>query len=240
MRALAPALLLLFGLACCDAKEPVSPADRDDDTAVVVPRSTGSGGPKIDSEIGALDEDAVKETFRKARSKVTRCLRDANDGLDMPIVGGELEVQLRVKGDGSLRWVVPVRSTLGDRKAEQCVLDVLASHTWPIPEGGDEGLARTDYGIDPPGRPPVAWSPGDLGDKESTVKSELRSCMGNAGASSLSVTIYIDADGNVITAGGAVGDENGIDAIDCAVSAVKRITFPSPGSFPAKVTVAIR
>jgi hypothetical protein len=236
----APLLVLVFAVACGDGKGPKSPSDHvDDDGATGARPSGGNGGPSIESEIGALDEDAVKGVFKQARSKVTKCLRRANDGMDMEIVGGELEVQLRVKGDGTLRWVYPMRSTIGDRDAEQCVLDVLNSHTWPKPEGGDEGLARTDYGIDPPGRAPVDWSPSDLGAKQSKVKSELRSCMNDAGANSLSVTMYVDADGNVIKAGGSVGDENGIDAIDCGVDAVKSIKFPSPGSYPAKVTVSV-
>lgn len=222
---------------CSGGQDPRSPSDEVDDVA---PAPRRDGGPAIDSEIGALDENKVRDTFREARPKITKCLRQANDGLDMPVVGGELEVQLRVKGDGTLRWAYATRSTLGHRSAEQCVLAVLAEHTWPKPEGGDEGLARTDYGIDPPGRAPVTWSAGDLGAQESKVKSELRACMGDSGTSSLSVTIYVDPDGKVITAGGAAGDENGIDAIDCAVSAVKGLTFPSPGSYPAKVTVEVR
>jgi hypothetical protein len=222
--------------ACADGKEPQSPADAVEDEPHA-PRPRTNGGPKIESEIGALDEKAVAAAFREVRPKIKKCLRGANDGLDLPVVGGELEVQLRVKGDGSLRWVYPMRSTLGHRSAEKCVLDALMAQSWPKPEGGDEGLARTDYGIDPPGRAPVRWSAGDLGSAASEVESALNDCMSDAGAKSLSVTIYVDADGNAITAGGAVGDENGTEAIDCAVNAVKAIKFPSPGSYPAKVTI---
>ncbi len=228
--------------ACGRGPEPKS---ADDDGAAVDdprPRGTegGDAGPKIESEIGALDEDAVQDVFRQARRKVTQCLRRANDGMAMEIVGGELEVQLRVKGDGSLRWIYPLRSTLGNRQAERCVLAVLDSYTWPKPEGGDEGLARTDYGIDPPGRAPFAWDASDLGEKRSAVQSELRRCMNDAGAASLSITMYVDPDGRVLTAGGAVGDENGVESIDCGIAAVKAMRFPSPGSYPAKVTVSVR
>ncbi len=223
-------------LGCTSSQEAKSPPDQVDDEPEPV-TARPSGGPAIESEIGALDENAVKDTFGQARAKVVKCLRGANEGLDLPVVGGELEIEVRVKSDGSVRWVLPTRSTLGHRGAEQCVASVLTSLAWPRPEDGDEGIARTDYGIDPPGRAPVAWSPDDLGSHRAKVKAELAACKQAAGTSALSVTLYVDADGKVISAGGAAGDEHGGDAIDCGVAAVKGMTFPSPGSYPAKVTV---
>ena len=53
----------------------------------------------------------------------------------------------------------------------------------------------------------------------------------------LAVTLYIDADGNVMAAGASVGDAAGLSAIDWAVKAAEGLSFPSPGSYPAKVMI---
>jgi hypothetical protein len=226
----------------CGAGEPAnSPADAQSELreGAGARRKPRSNGPSVESEIGALDENAVDAAFKKARPDINKCLRDANDGLDMHVVGGEIEIKLRVKSDGTLRWAYPSRSTLGQRTAAKCVIAALNNSAWPKPEGGDEGLATTAFAIDPPGRAPVQWQEGDLGSARSQVRAALTTCMNEAGTSSLSVTLYIDPDGNLLTAGGAAGDENGSDAIDCAIAAIQKITFPSPGSYPGKVTITV-
>ena len=77
------AILALSLLACSSGPDAKSPDD-DGPTAEPLPsRSSSGGGPKVESEIGALDEKKVNEVFRKVRSKVTRCLRKANDGMDL-------------------------------------------------------------------------------------------------------------------------------------------------------------
>lgn len=232
---------LALALVACsekpDPKDASDPIEAPTDGPASRPKSSG---PAIQSEIGALDEGKVDEVLSNVRRKVARCLSSANKGMDLEVVGGDIEVLIRVKTDGSTRWVVPVRSTLGDRKAEECIMNVLMVQDWPAPEGGDEGLVRTEYGIDPPGRAPTAWRASDLGSKGSEVKQKLRSCKSDAGATSLSITMYVDADGNVMRAGGAVGDDRGPEAIACGIDAVQGMTFPSPGSYPAKVTVSVR
>jgi hypothetical protein len=203
------------------------------------PRPRGDGGPQISAEVGALDEDAVKRTFAEVKPKVLACFKRANAGLPFAVVGGEVEVRLRVSGDGSLRYVHPTRSTLGHRETERCICDTLAQVTWPKPQGGDEGQAETFYTMDPPARrAPFEWSEADLGGEGAELKRKLGACMEKAQTTALSLTLYVDPDGKVISAGGACGDENGPSAIDCGISAARAMTFPSPGSYPAKVTVA--
>jgi len=197
------------------------------------------GGPKIDAEVGALDKKAVAETFEQARTTIRRCFDQANEGMEMPVVGGEVEVVLRVKPDGRLRWAYPQSSTLGHIGAERCILNALRVLAWPKPQGGDEGIARTRYAMDQPARPPVRWSPGDLGSSGNRLTAKLNRCRRATGTSSLSLTMYVDPDGRVMAAGAAVGDDLGVDAIECAVKAAKTLKYPSPGSYPGKVTVRV-
>ncbi len=230
--------VLAFGrLACSSAGEPRHPAldeptDRGTQQAI--------SAPAIAAEIGALDQDAVDEAFKAARPTVARCFEEANRGLPFKVVGGDLEVVVRVKNDGTVRWAYPARSSLGHLGAERCIMTAMRQQAWPRPQGGEEGIARTRFGIDPPApRPAVDWAPSDLGSDGERLLSKLHSCRRSAGTPLLSLTMYVDADGKVIAAGAAIGDEAGIDAVDCAVSAAKQLSYPSPGSYPAKVTLTV-
>jgi hypothetical protein len=229
------AAVLLVLAACSEGS--LSPRDASDEMQVTQMRGRESGGPVIHAEVGALDEDKVNEAFSAARPAIDDCFDHANEGMRYKVVGGDVEVIVRVKQDGSVRWAYPRRSTLGHSPTERCILTVLERQSWPRPQGGEEGIASTNYGIDAPGRQAVEWSPSDLGEAGGELEGKLRGCMGRGGA--IELTLYVAPDGDVLSAGAAVDDERAIDAIDCAIDAARSIHFPSPGSYPAKVTVRV-
>lgn len=193
--------------------------------------------PSIESEVGTLDREAVDAAFSAARGSVKTCIEQANQGLPFQVVGGDIEVEVRIKNDGSVRHAFPKDSDIGHRGAERCILEAVAAQPWPKPEGGEEGIARTRYGLDAPAPRPAQPGMSDLGQAGASLGSKLRRCRTQSGTPSLRVTFYVDADGKVMAAGASVGDESGLVAIDCAVEALEGLTFPSPGSYPAKVVV---
>ena len=52
-------------------------------------------------------------------------------------------------------------------------------------------------------------------------------------------TLYVGTGGEVLSAGVTPPDETGEDAVDCLVEALLGAKFPSPGSWPAKVTLTL-
>ncbi len=222
--------------ACSNTPPPDAPVDDASPDQTQLPMS---GGPQIQAEVGALDEEKVQEAFNAARQEIYGCFNAANDALKWPVVGGDIEVVVRVKTDSTVRWVYPQVSTIGDRDTERCILDALVKQTWPKPEGGEEGLARTQYGMDCPGREPVGWSGGDLGKSRAKLEAKVKACARQAGTPGLSLTLYVDPDGRPISAGASADDESGIEALDCAVEAATGLRYASPGSYPAKVTLQV-
>jgi hypothetical protein len=85
----------------------------------------------------------------------------------------------------------------------------------------------------------VSWSAGDLGGEGQAIRSALSTCKRKHGAGKLTLTMYVDADGNVMAADAAVDEGEAADAVGCAIDAAKGKTFPSPGSFPAKVSLEV-
>ena len=229
-------LAVLLVVVCC-SKNGNSANNPDDEMSVTQMEPSGSNTPKVHAEVGALDEEKVNEVVAAARPAIDDCFKSANRGMRYKVVGGDIEVMVRVKNDGSVRWAYPRRSTLGHSPTERCIIAVLERQSWPKPQGGEEGIASTNYGIDAPGREAVEWSPGDLGEAGGELESRLRSSLRGGGG--IEITIYVDPNGGIISAGAAIDDERSLDAIECAIDEARGIHYPSPGSYPAKVTVRV-
>ena len=230
--ALGISIALSAGCASGPPKEPESAATPSDDGGRR--RAT----PSFESEIGALDELKVKQTFARSADKLSACFSKGSQRL--PYLAGDVRFVVRVAKDGSARWAYVKDSSLGDRETESCMLAVLKSATWPRPEGG-EGLAENSFSFEPGGdeRPPVAWSPEQLGAPYRGAKGALAQCRKKAGTKALKATLYVDTDGKPASIGVSSADERGEQAIACVIGALEGLKFPSPGSYASKVSVSI-
>lgn len=196
--------------------------------------------PSVSSEVGALDREKTEAAWRAANTKLNACFEK---GLArVPYLAGRASFTVRVAKDGSTRYAFLKDSTLGDRETEACMLDVLAGVRWPRPVGGEEGIAeQSDLEFDPGGdeRPPVDWSPEQLGKDFAKVRGALAKCRSSAGTGPLKVTLYVETDGRPKSVGVATSDEKGRAAVQCVADTLNAAKFPSPGSWAAKVTVTV-
>ncbi|MFT3769120.1 MAG: AgmX/PglI C-terminal domain-containing protein [Minicystis sp.] len=224
-----------IGLAACSSpppppEVPKSEAGADD--------GRRRAAPSFESEIGALDEAKVTQTFAKTIPKLTSCYAK---GLErVPYMAGEVHVAVRITKEGGTRWAYLKDSNLGDRETEACILEVLKGLSWPRPEGG-EGLADHTFPFVPGGdeRPPVAWSPEQLGAPFKNAKGALSQCRKKAGTKALKATFYVEPDGKPASIGVSSADERGEAAVACVIEALSGLKFPSPGSYASKVSVSI-
>ena len=238
------AVALVLLMAACGNSGNKPPAEHADDDGGPAhndtkPKQTDGGGnaPAIEAEVGALDEAAVKAAFDQAMPSIEKCLKDAQS--ELPFIEGEMEVLVRVSGDGTTAWAFPLKATFGHRATEQCVVSAISAQQWPSPQGGREGQTTQYLNIGTNERPAVAWSGEDLGRNSRTLMSKLKKCKSRHGADALSVTFYVDPGGKVMAAGSASSDENGREALQCAADAPKKMRFNSPGSYPAKLTITL-
>ena len=200
-------------------------------------RHEHAGGPGISAsaEIGALDEAKVTATFQAAQGALQRCV--ATGAARNEMEGGDIAFFVKIGEDGRIVHAHAERSTIGDRETEKCMLDALRSRSWPAPVGGKAGLARNSFGFDMPNdvRPPTAWEPGRVEGAVASLTPRLSECKQGV-KGELTATVYVDPEGAVTSAGVAASDESGEGAADCVTSVLKGARFPSPGSWPAKVT----
>jgi hypothetical protein len=220
-------------LACGEGAPPPKTAD---DTPEVGEERRGSR-PSVSSEIGGLDETKVNAIFESSLSGLERCLHQGSSRVEF--IGGSVSFFVKIDLAGKVEATYLEKSTLGDRDTEKCMLDALRAKSWPKPVDGDHGLARKSFDFDPPNdvRPPSDYDQEHLSKALEKISSKLASCKNGGG--SYEATIYVATDGSVLAAGVTPPDETGEDSVDCLVSTLKGASFPSPGSWPAKVTFTL-
>ncbi len=235
-----PSFLIFVAIAAsgCGA---VPPPPAEDGGAR--PAETGGAyhphqGIGAESEIGGLDESKVKQVFQRSAARLSACYDKGAERL--PYLAGDIHFRLRITPTGSVRWAHVKDSSLGDRATEECMLAILKSASWPLPQGG-EGLAENSFTFEPGSdeRPPVAWSPEQLGQPFRKAKGALAKCRSGAGTGPMKATLYVDTDGKASAVGVATADERGEAAVSCVIDTLKGLTFPSPGSYASKVSVTI-
>ncbi|HEY3233187.1 MAG TPA: AgmX/PglI C-terminal domain-containing protein [Polyangiaceae bacterium] len=196
--------------------------------------------PTLQSEVGALDPDQVDKAFSDAMPQLKRCFKEGAKRVEF--ISGSANFFVKVDGSGRIVHAHLEQSSLGDRETEKCMLGALGNRSWPKPQAGETGFFRKSLDFDSSGdtRPPAELS-GDFVAKaleEGDTPGRIRECK-NGSSGRFNATMYVDTDGHVLAAGMAPPDEQGEAAVDCLVAALKNGTFPSPGSWPAKVTFGL-
>lgn len=217
-----------------DAKKHAKAAD---EMVIEEEPDDGLSGVSMSSEIGGLNQEAVDRVFASAGSDLRRCLDAGSSRVEF--LGGDVGFVVKIGQDGHVRHAHLEQSTLGDRTTEVCMLDALKKRSWPKPVGGETGIAQKPFSFDMPNdvRPPTDWGPDSIEETLQELAPKIDACKTSGG--SFSVTMYVDTDGSVLSAGIAYDSDTGDSAVDCLLDIVKQASYPSPGSWPAKVTFSL-
>jgi hypothetical protein len=207
-------------------------------TADDTPAVTAEDRPAIatSAEIGGMNEDAVDAAFNSSVKSLQRCLDKGATRVEF--LAGSVNFFLKINSQGKVDRAYLEHSTIGDRATERCMLDALRAKSWPKPVGGEHGLARKSFAFDPPNdvRPPTEWDQSDAAPGLKKIAPDLQACKeGRSGT--FEATLYVDTEGKVLAASVTPPDEDGDTAVDCMVEILESASFPSPGSWPAKVTL---
>ena len=195
-------------------------------------------GMEVEGILGSMAQATIRRAMSERANAFIECFTQRYDAL--PVLGGAATLSFRVRGDGRVRWVHLVNSTVGDRQTERCVLRIAAAMRFsPGPVGGDAEFQDT---VELPApddvRAPVSWQPARLRATLRSSGTSLRSC--NVPGDSLRVTVYVDPGGTAAAVGAAFvprdPEEDSQAALDCVTQMVARWPFPDPGSYSAMVT----
>jgi hypothetical protein len=227
-------VVLLAVSTSCGGGQPKAKSSRSgDDRAFRTGEAEDDMG--VSAEVGGLNQDKVKRVFNRAMKGFTNCLTEGWERLEF--MSGEVNFYVAVDRDGSVKHTYLEQSTLGDRQTEKCMLQVIRDQQWPKPVGGKVGEARNSLIFDAPDdvRPPVDWAPDEILDALEKVRGDVEGCKQGT-TRAFEITMYVGTDGKPIAVGAAPPGVEADLAIDCMVGVLMGAKFPSPGSWPAKVT----
>lgn len=218
--------VLFVGVTACGSTPP--PAAQPQ----AVSTSPSKGAPQTWSELGVLDSGQVRATFEKLwNGPMQKCLAQAGE-----MVSGDVTIRMRTTHDGEVRWAHLKESNLGDRQAEKCLLQTLHSAKWPTPEAGDEGISEQQLPfVSRADRPPVDWEPDRVRPAIDAARDKLNACLAGTSGTFIATAI-VRTNGKVDSVGIAVPGEEQEQAADCLADVISGLTFPTTGSWPAKVS----
>jgi hypothetical protein len=220
--------LLLAAAVCGTDCSPPKPPE----TSVVDARPQADRKKKAQTwgELGVLDVRKVDDIFGGLKDSLSACFNRGNK-----FSAGTILYAMRVDHQGRVKYAFAKETELADRSVERCMLDLLRKATWPIPDGGDDGLVEKPITFpEREERPAEEWSQDRVLPALVKIKAKLQGCRaGNSGI--FRATMIIEKSGKVASAGVAPPDDLGEAAVDCMVEALKTVKLPSPGSWPAKV-----
>jgi hypothetical protein len=185
----------------------------------------------IEGLMGTISRDAVERGMEPRMGRFLRCFSQRYDTNE--VLGGRIELAFRIRVDGSVLWVYPRSSSIGDRDTERCLLEQAASIRFSRPQGGEaEFMYPLDLETPEDVRPPLNWTSDRVASALETNRGELADC----GRGPFSVTVYIAPGGGIVTAGASASSPEQAESLDCVARTVSGWSMPDPGSYPAKVS----
>jgi hypothetical protein len=190
------------------------------------------------AEIGALPEEETQYALKGTFKDVQACFFGGSRRVEF--LGGEIAFNITVGSDGKAVGVFAERSTLGDRETEKCMIDAMKHVSWPKPVGGPIGIAQGSFDFEAPSdvRPPVSWQESKVSAALHQAGDRISGCKGSRATGYLA-TVYVDENGKPLAAGVAAPNRDAEGASDCLVEVLLGMSFPDPGSWPAKVSFSI-
>jgi hypothetical protein len=234
-RLLSTAALALMPLpACAGGSEPMPKAASSVQMSDMNRTSRGADM-SADSEVGGMNEEKTRAVFDAAMADLRHCFAVGSRRVEF--LAGTVQFSVEVNASGKLDRAYLKDSTLGDRETERCMLEALSGRTWPKPVGGRIGHADGGFQFeaDSSVRPPVDWSGADVEKALAKLRRRIDACKGSS-SGPYRATMYVGTKGEVLSIGFAMPRGDDEHAADCLIGVLAKGHYPSPGSWPAKVT----
>lgn len=228
---------LCLGLwACGGSSAPETATEPTESEGAERPEASSKDELAITGLRGTLSQSEIQNALEPRMLKFSRCVQRRS--ADVEWISGNLEFSFHVALDGSVASVFPSAGGMGDRDTERCMLDVAKSVRFPAPHGGEADFSwPLEVPLDPEVRAPVPW---DASQANEVMLANAQAALEACGGGAFSITAYIDPDGHVVSAGAVTSNVDDAGKLDCITDAIKAWTFPSPGSYAAKVSFGLR
>lgn len=236
--------LAALGLAAASACGGEAPAPVEPREPAPAPTTSGAEAPPPDDDedftvegtLGTLSQQEVQDAVSRRFQGFLRCF--AARTAEVELLAGEVTFGFHVVADGAVDRAALLRSTVGDRPTERCLVDEALRVRFPRPRGGSEAEVSMPFAVDLAEdlRPPVFWDAARVRTEAEARTPEAREACGAEGDYTL--TAYVGPGAEVLAVGAVTptlaGDPGTLDCL--AADVAERWVMPDPGSYPAKVT----
>jgi HEAT repeat protein len=189
----------------------------------------------VEGTLGSLDEEAAESGVNARLRAAMACY--TRERTSAPFLAGRLDLKFRVTTAGTVRWVRISRSDLGSLSAERCIVGELAKATFTAPDGGEAEFS-IPLTFDPQAVGVASGAPAAPVRAPAEVKKLLKACKkvvspgGGAAAlvlpSGLLVTMYVDPDGAILSAGlSSTSGEIPPEVATVLVTRIKAVKLPA-------------
>lgn len=207
----------------------VNPLDLDDD---------GKDGMQVEGALGTMDQSAVQAGMSRPMLEITSCFDSRQR--NQPYLGGRANLQFRVSREGKVKTVRLQESDLGSLELERCIVAAARGASFERPRGGE---AEFGFSVEFQGRiQPVPWDPGmvrnelDENREKLTTIKQGRKTESLVAPSGLTVTMYVNGRGKVVSAGMTAIEEIDDEFATHFVEVLREIKLEQPQGPYAKVT----
>ena len=184
---------------------------------------------------GTLTQQEIQNALDPRLPKFLRCVAQRRS--EVEVLAGEITFSFHIATSGAVASVKPSASTLGDREAERCMLQVAEGTRFPEPHGGEADFTwPLEVPLDAELRAPVELASDDA---RSALAPHLDELAARCGGGQVIVTAYVEPSGEVQSAGVASPDIASPAQLDCISEAVRGLRLPSPGSYLGKVSFTV-
>lgn len=205
--------------------------------AGTVSSQAADDGLEVEGLRGQLPRGAAERVIGPRTDDFIACVTSRRSGNEL--LGGHVDLQLIIGSNGRVRVSRLATSAVGDTDAERCIVRIGTELVFPRPTGGDaEVTERLDFPLDADVRPPVDWREDRVRGLSADFARIAQRCRLADG--SVRITAYVGRSGRALASGGFATAPSGDDEVSCIATAVRGLTFPDPGSYPAKVTFEVR
>ncbi len=192
---------------------------------------------RVRQEFGSLDPEAMDRAFEARVPEMQQCMEPAFERLE--VLAGKMSYALRVREDGHAKYAYFTESTLGDREAEKCILQLFMKSQWPASMDGESVAKHSSVFDQDVGDRVEKWAPAKV---QHVLRGTKRfSKCAQSGQGKWELTAYIAKDtstgnGKLVSAGGAHSEPDGGESLDCLLGELHDVKFPAPTADFAKVT----
>ena len=256
-------LALVSGCGGKAARPPETPPPTSTPEPALAPKRSM----QMQGQLGSVDPKAFDSAFEAVLGDLQRCHTQRLQRLRW--LSGDVKIFLRLGEDGAVHQAFFEDTTLGDRETEVCMLHVITEKRWPPPMGGEGEVHKSlGFDAPGNVRAPISWTSDEITPALVANNATIRACRGRV-VGSFKATAYVVAGspvsknggakksnkpkpatkaerreaskprGHIVAVGVAPPGQEGLDAIDCLVDALKQMPVPSPGASTAKVTFSL-